>query len=41
MAAFGYVPWLTQIALLTRLSAVPGHLTTAVFATVGMKFWIF
>lgn len=29
------------VALLARLSAIPGHLTTAVFSTVGMKFWVF
>jgi uncharacterized membrane protein YdjX (TVP38/TMEM64 family) len=26
---------------MARLSAIPGHLTTAVFATCGMNFWIF
>lgn len=29
------------IILLARLSAIPGHFTTAVFATVGMGFFIF
>lgn len=29
------------IILLARLSAIPGHFTTAVFATVGMGFWVF
>jgi hypothetical protein len=29
------------IVLLARLSAIPGHFTTAVFATVGMGFFIF
>ncbi|WFC96198.1 hypothetical protein MBRA1_002854 [Malassezia brasiliensis] len=28
-------------ALLTRFSAIPGHLTTAVFSMVGMRFWVF
>ncbi|KZO96125.1 snare associated Golgi protein [Calocera viscosa TUFC12733] len=29
------------IAVVTRLSAVPGHLTTAVFSTCGMNFLVF
>lgn len=29
------------VILLARLSAIPGHFTTAVFATVGMNFFIF
>ncbi|BEJ10710.1 hypothetical protein CspHIS471_0101320 [Cutaneotrichosporon sp. HIS471] len=29
------------IVFMARLSAIPGHLTTAVFATCGMNFWIF
>lgn len=29
------------LALATRLSAIPSHITTAVFATVGMGFWTF
>ncbi|KAN0066217.1 hypothetical protein ACQY0O_000311 [Thecaphora frezii] len=29
------------VMFLARLSAVPGHFTTAVFATVGMNIWIF
>lgn len=29
------------ICLLARLSAIPGHFTTAIFATCGMKFYIF
>lgn len=36
-----YVFVADKIALLTRLSAIPGHVTTAVFATVGMGFWVF
>ncbi|KAK0553390.1 hypothetical protein OC846_001336 [Tilletia horrida] len=30
-----------KVVLLARLSAIPGHFTTAVFATVGMSIWIF
>ena len=30
-----------KIALVFRLSAIPGHLTTALFATVGMGFWVY
>lgn len=29
------------VALLARFSAIPGHVTTAVFSTVGMRFWVF
>ncbi len=29
------------VILLARFSAIPGHFTTAVFATVGMNIWIF
>jgi uncharacterized membrane protein YdjX (TVP38/TMEM64 family) len=29
------------VILLARLSAIPGHFTTAVFATVGMNFFMF
>ncbi|KDN42203.1 hypothetical protein K437DRAFT_210982, partial [Tilletiaria anomala UBC 951] len=29
------------VIFLARLSAIPGHFTTAVFATVGMSVWIF
>jgi hypothetical protein len=29
------------VILLARLSAIPGHFTTAVFATVGMGFFVF
>lgn len=29
------------LLLATRLSAIPSHVTTAVFATVGMGFWMF
>ncbi|KAG8984191.1 Tlg2-vesicle protein [Tulasnella sp. JGI-2019a] len=29
------------VALVARLSAIPGHFTTAVFATVGMHIWTF
>lgn len=29
------------IVFMARLSAIPGHLTTAVFATCGMNVWIF
>lgn len=29
------------VALLARFSAIPGHSTTAVFSTVGMRFWVF
>jgi len=29
------------VVLLARLSAIPGHFTTAVFATVGMGFFVF
>jgi uncharacterized membrane protein YdjX (TVP38/TMEM64 family) len=30
-----------KIALIARFSAIPGHFTTAVFATCGMSVWIF
>ncbi|KZT51734.1 hypothetical protein CALCODRAFT_503146 [Calocera cornea HHB12733] len=30
-----------KIALIARLSAIPGHFTTAVFATCGMSIWVF
>ena len=30
-----------MVILLARLSAIPGHFTTAVFATVGMNVFIF
>lgn len=30
-----------KVALMARLSAVPGHFTTAVFATCGMGIWTF
>lgn len=30
-----------RIALIARFSAIPGHFTTAVFATCGMSVWIF
>ncbi|UZJ56564.1 hypothetical protein CBS101457_005884 [Exobasidium rhododendri] len=30
-----------MVVLLARLSAIPGHFTTAVFATVGMGFFVF
>ncbi|KAE8256288.1 hypothetical protein A4X13_0g2742 [Tilletia indica] len=30
-----------KVILLARLSAIPGHFTTAVFATVGMSIWMF
>lgn len=30
-----------MVILVARLSAIPGHFTTAVFATVGMSVWIF
>ncbi|KAJ7074645.1 hypothetical protein C8F01DRAFT_1101318 [Mycena amicta] len=30
-----------RVAIITRYSALPGHLTTAVFATCGMPFWVF
>ncbi|EJU04591.1 hypothetical protein DACRYDRAFT_62746 [Dacryopinax primogenitus] len=30
-----------KIAFITRLSAIPGHFTTAIFATCGMNIWIF
>ena len=30
-----------KIALIARLSAIPGHFTTAVFATCGMGFFVF
>ncbi|PCH42699.1 hypothetical protein WOLCODRAFT_25516 [Wolfiporia cocos MD-104 SS10] len=30
-----------KIALIARLSAIPGHFTTAVFATCGMSIWTF
>ncbi|KAJ7501073.1 hypothetical protein B0H11DRAFT_2224910 [Mycena galericulata] len=29
------------IPIIVRYSALPGHFTIAVFATCGMKFWIF
>ncbi|KAF7305554.1 hypothetical protein HMN09_00808300 [Mycena chlorophos] len=29
------------IAIVVRYSTLPGHLTTAIFATCGMPFWIF
>lgn len=29
------------IVFMARLSAIPGHFTTAVFATCGMNVWIF
>ena len=29
------------VVFLARLSAIPGHFTTAVFATCGMNIWIF
>ncbi|KAJ7641444.1 hypothetical protein FB45DRAFT_1022192 [Roridomyces roridus] len=29
------------IAIVIRFSALPSHLTTAVFATCGMQFWVF
>ncbi|KAF7290627.1 hypothetical protein MIND_01302900 [Mycena indigotica] len=29
------------VAIVARYSALPGHLTTAVFATCGMGFWVF
>ncbi|KAF7329127.1 hypothetical protein MKEN_00173200 [Mycena kentingensis (nom. inval.)] len=30
-----------KIALIARFSAIPGHFTTAVFATCGMNIWVF
>ncbi|KAH9895315.1 snare associated Golgi protein-domain-containing protein, partial [Cubamyces lactineus] len=30
-----------KIALIARLSAIPGHFTTAVFSTCGMSIWTF
>ncbi|KAI0819566.1 snare associated Golgi protein-domain-containing protein [Trametes gibbosa] len=30
-----------RIALIARLSAIPGHFTTAVFSTCGMSIWTF
>ncbi|KZO96605.1 hypothetical protein CALVIDRAFT_498406 [Calocera viscosa TUFC12733] len=30
-----------KIAVIARLSAIPGHFTTAVFATCGMSIWVF
>ncbi|KAF8147772.1 hypothetical protein K438DRAFT_1625963, partial [Mycena galopus ATCC 62051] len=30
-----------QIAIIVRYSSLPAHLTTAVFATCGMPFWVF
>jgi len=30
-----------QIVFIVRLSAIPSHFTTAVFATCGVAFWIF
>jgi len=30
-----------MVILLARLSAIPGHFTTAVFATVGMNVFVF
>ncbi|TCD63005.1 Tlg2-vesicle protein [Steccherinum ochraceum] len=30
-----------KVALIARYSAIPGHFTTAVFATCGMGFWTF
>jgi uncharacterized membrane protein YdjX (TVP38/TMEM64 family) len=30
-----------KIALVARLSAIPGHFTTAVFATCGMGIFVF
>ncbi|KAF7290616.1 hypothetical protein MIND_01301800 [Mycena indigotica] len=30
-----------RIALIARFSAIPGHFTTAVFATCGMNIWVF
>lgn len=29
------------VVIMARLSAIPGHFTTAVFASVGMSIWIF
>ncbi|KAF7305551.1 hypothetical protein HMN09_00808000 [Mycena chlorophos] len=29
------------VAIIARYSSLPGHLTTAVFATCGMPFWVF
>ncbi|KAF7329059.1 hypothetical protein MKEN_00166100 [Mycena kentingensis (nom. inval.)] len=29
------------VAIIARYSALPGHLTTAVFSAVGMPFWVF
>jgi len=26
---------------MARLSAIPGHFTTAIFATCGMNIWVF
>ncbi|KAF7305552.1 hypothetical protein HMN09_00808100 [Mycena chlorophos] len=30
-----------SVAVITRFSAIPGHVTTAIFATCGMPFWVF
>ncbi|KZV82889.1 hypothetical protein EXIGLDRAFT_778111 [Exidia glandulosa HHB12029] len=30
-----------KVALMVRLSAIPSHFATAVFATCGMKMWVF
>lgn len=30
-----------KVAFIARLSVIPGHLTTPVFATCGMGFWTF
>jgi len=30
-----------KIAIITRYSLIPPHFTTVVFATCGMKFWVF
>ncbi|EJD36440.1 hypothetical protein AURDEDRAFT_74204 [Auricularia subglabra TFB-10046 SS5] len=30
-----------KVALMARLSAIPGHFTTAIFATCGMGIWVF
>ncbi|EIN03919.1 hypothetical protein PUNSTDRAFT_108731 [Punctularia strigosozonata HHB-11173 SS5] len=30
-----------KIALISRYSAIPGHLTTALYSTCGLGFWIF
>jgi len=30
-----------MVVIMARLSAIPGHFTTAIFASVGMSIWIF